>query len=36
MTMIWVSRSMFLGQGIQWCHLFLPMTLTFEGYDHWK
>ena len=33
MMMILATRSMFLGQGIRWCHLFSPMTLTFQGHD---
>ena len=30
---ILASRYMFWGQGIWWCHLFWPMTLTFQGHD---
>ena len=29
----WHLDICFWGQGIWWCHLFSPMTLTFQGHD---
>ena len=32
-VIILVSRPMFYGQEISWCHSFSPVTLSFQGYD---
>ena len=32
----WCLELCFWGQEIRWCHLFCPMTLTFQGHDLWK
>ena len=31
--MILLSRQMFYGQGIRWCHSFSPVTSIVQGYD---